>query len=403
MWKSVFTSVAERIIRSGTLKFLLPDNSSFVVGDSSEPSVTVRIRDPRFFRKCVLNAELALGEAYMEEAITVEDDDIYGLLYLITSNLDGADNPLYRRILYRIRVLARNFAQFNPVSRSRRNVAHHYDLSNDFYELFLDEDKQYSCAYFPRPDMTLEEAQAAKKRHIARKLLLEPGMKVLDIGCGWGGMGLTLAEEHGAEVEGITLSVQQQALASERVKERNLEDRVSFRLCDYREVEGSFDRIVSVGMFEHVGTPHYRRFFSDVRRLLRRDGVALLHTIGRLDVPGTTNPWILKYIFPGGYVPALSEVMTAIEKEGLKVTDVEIWQTHYAETLRCWRQRFEDNLQAVSDMFDERFCRMWRYYLAACEVTFRNQPQVVFQIQITRDKTVPPGSRDYIYASNRSG
>lgn len=398
MWKSMFRSVAERIIRSGTLKVVFPDNSSFEVGDSSGSPVTIRIHAPNVVRRCVLNAELALGEAYMDETMTVDGDDIYGLLDLVTRNLDDAENPLYRKILHRFQVLTRNLAQFNPVSRARRNVAHHYDLSNDFYSLFLDPDKQYSCAYFPRPGMTLEEAQAAKKRHIAKKLLLEPGMKVLDVGCGWGGMGITLAKDHGSLVEGITLSTEQQALAMNRVRERNLEDRVAFRICDYREVKGRFDRIVSVGMFEHVGAPHYRQFFRDLRRLLKRDGVALLHTIGRLDEPGTTNPWIRKYIFPGGYVPALSEVMQAIEKEGLSVTDVEIWQLHYAETLRCWRQRFEGNLKAVREMFDDRFCRMWRFYLAACEVTFRNRTQVVFQIQITRDKNLPPATRDYLYA-----
>ncbi len=398
MWKSMFRSVAERIIRSGTLKVVFPDNSSFEVGDSTGSPVTIRIHAPNVIRRCVLNAELALGEAYMDETMTVDGDDIYGLLDLVTRNLDDVEAPLYRRFLYRFQVLTRSLAQFNPVSRARRNVAHHYDLSNDFYTLFLDRDKQYSCAYFPRPGMTLEQAQEAKKRHIAKKLLLEPGMKVLDIGCGWGGLGITLAEDHGSLVEGITLSTEQQALAMNRVRERNLEDRVAFRICDYREVKGRFDRIVSVGMFEHVGAPHYRQFFRDVRRLLERDGVALLHTIGRLDEPGTTNPWIRKYIFPGGYVPALSEVMQAIEKEGLSVTDVEIWQLHYAETLRCWRQRFADNLKTVRGMFDDRFCRMWRFYLAACEVTFRNRAQVVFQIQITRDKNLPPATRDYMYA-----
>ena len=397
MWKSIFRSVAGRIVRSGTLKVIFPDKSSFEAGDSTGPPVTIRFHAPNAVRKCVLNAELALGEAYMDETMTVDDDDIYGLLDLVTQNLDEADDPLYRRILYRFHVLTRKLTQFNSVGRARRNVAHHYDLSNDFYTLFLDQDKQYSCAYFPRPGMTLDEAQAAKKRHIAKKLLLEPGMKVLDIGCGWGGMGITLAEDHGASVEGITLSTEQQALAMSRVRDRDLEDRVTFRICDYREIEGQFDRIVSVGMFEHVGVPHYRQFFRDVRRLLSRDGVALLHTIGRLDVPGTTNPWIQKYIFPGGYVPALSEVMEAIEEEGLFVTDIEIWQLHYAETLRCWRQRFEDNLKAVREMFDDRFCRMWRFYLAACEVTFRNRTQVVFQIQIARDKNLPPASREYMY------
>ncbi|MDE2790713.1 MAG: cyclopropane-fatty-acyl-phospholipid synthase [Paracoccaceae bacterium] len=399
LWKAVFTSLAQRVIQVGSLTMILPDGSSFAVGDGSGEPVTVRVHSTGFIRRCVLNAELAFGEGYMDESVTVDGDDIYGFLDIVTRNLDEGDDLLYRRLLYRWKVLTRFVSQFNPSSRARRNVAHHYDMSNDFYSLFLDSDLQYSCAYFPEPGMTLESAQAAKKRHIGAKLLLEPGMDVLDIGSGWGGMGITLAEDFGARVVGVTLSTEQQSLAMERVRDHQLDDRVEFRLSDYRAVPDTFDRIVSVGMFEHVGVPHYREFFRHMRRMLREGGVALLHTIGRLDKPGTTNDWIRKYVFPGGYVPALSEVMQAIEQERLAVTDVEIWQLHYAETLRCWRERFEANLDAVAEMFDARFCRMWRFYLIACEVTFRNRAQVVFQIQIARNKTSVPASRNYLYAS----
>ncbi len=397
LWKWIFCSIVGRIIRKGAIEVVFDNGRTFRAGEGGSEPVTVRIRDAGFVRKFVLNAELALGEAYMDESITIDGDDIYGLLDVITRNLDDGEDVLYRRILHRLRVLARAATQYAPASRARRNVSHHYDLSNEFYGMFLDEDRQYSCAYFAEPDMSLEAAQLAKKRHIAAKLLVEPGQDVLDIGSGWGGMAITLAEENGAHVTGITLSEKQQALAEERARDRQLADKVRFELCDYREVKGQFDRIVSVGMFEHVGLPHYREFFRHLRRMLRDDGVALLHTIGRLDEPGTTNAWILKYIFPGGYVPALSEVMAAIEKERLKVTDIEILQLHYAETLRCWRERFERNLDTVREMFDERFCRMWRFYLTACEITFRNRTQVVFQIQIARRKTSVPATRDYLY------
>ena len=283
------------------------------------------------------------------------------------------------------------------MGRSRANVAHHYDLSGELYDLFLDTDRQYSCAYFRRPDMTLEEAQAAKKHHIAGKLLIEPGMKVLDIGCGWGGMGLTLARDYGAEVTGVTLSTEQYNMANKRAEEAGLADRCKFELMDYRDVQGQFDRIVSVGMFEHVGIPHYEEYFRTVKRLLTDDGIALIHTIGRSDPPGTTSPWILKYIFPGGYCPALSEAMRPIENQDLFATDVEVWRLHYAETLRHWHDRFMANIDRARELYDERFCRMWRYYLLACEMTFRHNRQVVFQFQITKQQDAVPLTRDYLY------
>jgi cyclopropane-fatty-acyl-phospholipid synthase len=287
--------------------------------------------------------------------------------------------------------------QFNPVKRAQANAAHHYDLSGELYDLFLDDDRQYSCAYFARPDMTLDEAQEAKKHHIAGKLLIEPGMRVLDIGCGWGGMGLTLARDYGAEVTGVTLSKEQHAMANERAETAGVADKAKFHLMDYRQVEGQFDRIVSVGMFEHVGVPHYEEYFRTVNERLTPEGIALIHTIGRADPPGTTSPWITKYIFPGGYVPALSETARAIETQDLYTTDVEVWRLHYAETLKHWHERFVSNIDRARELYDERFCRMWRYYLLACELTFRLNKQVVFQFQLSPRQDAVPLTRDYLY------
>jgi cyclopropane-fatty-acyl-phospholipid synthase len=281
-------------------------------------------------------------------------------------------------------------------------VAHHYDLSGELYDLFLDEDRNYSCAYFRDPGMTLNEAQEAKKHHIAKKLLIEPGMKVLDIGCGWGGMGLTLARDYGAEVTGVTLSEEQHAMANARAEKAGLADRARFELMDYRDVTGQFDRIVSIGMFEHVGVPQYDTFFDTVERLLKPDGIALIHTIGRSDPPGTTSPWILKYIFPGGYVPAMSEAMSAVERRALVTTDVEVWRLHYAKTLRKWRERFEANIDRVRELYDDRFCRMWRYYLTASELTFRLDNQVVFQFQMSPKQDAVPLTREYLYRDDNT-
>ena len=264
------------------------------------------------------------------------------------------------------------------------------------YELFLDVDRQYSCAYFARPDMTLEEAQAAKKAHIAAKLCLKPGMRVLDIGCGWGGLALSLARDHGARVLGVTLSQEQHRVATERAQAAGLADRVTFRLMDYRDVTERFDRVVSVGMFEHVGVPHYRAYFEAVQARLGPQGVALIHTIGRSAPPGTTNPWIARYIFPGGYIPALSEMMAAVERTDLWPTDVEVWRLHYAETLRHWHDRFMANRDRAEALYDARFCRMWRFYLVASEMGFRVGRQCVFQLQLARDRAAVPLTRAYL-------
>ncbi len=397
LWERAFAALGERLIERGDLRVTLPSGRQLSFGDGSGPAVRAAITDPVALRRIVLDPDLALGEAYMDGALTVEEDDLRGLLELVLSNIGTGPEPWFRRLPQALRTMMRRISQHNPIGRAQANVAHHYDLSGELYDLFLDADKQYSCAYFERPDMTLEEAQEAKKRHIARKLLLEPGMSVLDIGCGWGGMGLTLAREWGADVTGVTLSTEQHQIANRRAEEAGLADRARFLLTDYREVNRQFDRIVSVGMFEHVGAPHYREFFRKLGALLKPEGVALLHTIGRTTPPGSTNPWIAKYIFPGGYIPAMSEVLAAIEKEGLVVTDVEVLRLHYAETLRHWWERFEANAERVRQIYDERFVRMWRFYLNASEMTFRHYGQVVFQFQIAHRQDAVPLTRDYLY------
>ena len=337
----------------------------------------------------------------MDGTLTIAGDDLRGFLALVMQNLNDQPANWRDQLLHLRALFLRRLDQFNPMSRARKNVAHHYDLSGALYDLFLDEDKQYSCAYFAHPGMTLEQAQRAKKAHIAGKLLLEPGMTVLDIGCGWGGMALTLARDFGARVVGVTLSEEQHKIATRRAVEAGLADRVEFRLADYRTVTETFDRVVSVGMFEHVGAPHYREYFRNVHARLAPDGVALIHTIGRVTPPGATSPWITKYIFPGGYCPSLSEMMAAVEKEGFWSTDVEVWRLHYAETLRHWHDRFMANRDKARALYDDRFCRMWRYYLIASEMTFRHFGQVVFQVQLAHRQDAVPLTRDYLYRAER--
>jgi cyclopropane-fatty-acyl-phospholipid synthase len=297
----------------------------------------------------------------------------------------------------------RRWHQFNSSSRAKAHVAHHYDLSARLYDLFLGKDKQYSCGYFNNPNDTLEEAQIAKKRHIAAKLFLKrDNLSVLDIGCGWGGLALDLARDAKARVTGVTLSEEQIAIARDRAAKASLSKGCEFHLMDYRAIKGEFDRIVSVGMFEHVGVPHYLSFFTKINDLLKKDGVALLHFIGRLDGPGGTNRWIEKYIFPGGYAPALSEVVPMIAKAGLLVADIEVLRIHYAETLKAWRERFATNRDKIAALYDERFCRMWEFYLAASEACFRHDGMVVYQIQITKQLETLPITRDYIVETERS-
>ncbi len=311
-------------------------------------------------------------------------------------NTNGGKLSGIHAIFDKARMLSRRVSQHNPVGKAKQNVAHHYDLSGKLYDLFLDVDRQYSCAYFENEKSSLEEAQLAKKRHLAAKLNIKPGMKVLDIGSGWGGLGLYLAEICGADVTGVTLSEEQFKLSNERAQQRGLQDRARFLLKDYRHLDMKFDRIVSVGMFEHVGVGHFPEFFNKVSELLQDDGMALLHSINRSDGPGATSAWIKRYIFPGGYIPALSETLPHLEKYGLYVTDVEILRLHYARTLREWGRRFADNRDKAKAIYDERFCRMWEFYLAASECAFRFGGMNNFQIQFGKDQSVMPLTRDYI-------
>ncbi len=397
MWDRILDRLLRSFLREGTLILTYPDGVVRRYGDGAAPEIGVHLHDAALPGRLARAPDKALGESYMDETLTIEQDDLPGLLALLTRNAAQGRANWWRFPLQRAQRVLHLIGQITPATRARSNVAHHYDLSGALYDLFLDDDRQYSCAYFRTPDETLDVAQAQKKAHIAAKLRLTPGARVLDIGCGWGGMALTLARDFDAQVLGVTLSEEQHRLATRRAAEAGLSDRIEFRLIDYRAVTGQFDRIVSVGMFEHVGVPHYRTYFTHVRDLLTPDGIALIHTIGRTDGPGITSPWITKYIFPGGYVPALSQVMTAIEPTGLWTTDIEVWRLHYAETLRHWRTRFEANIDKARTLYDDRFCRMWRYYLAASEMTFRHHGQCVFQVQLARQQEAVPLTRDYLY------
>jgi cyclopropane-fatty-acyl-phospholipid synthase len=393
-----------KMIVVGTLRIGWPDGSFSTYSGEPGPSGGIALSNSTAVRRLVLNPSLALGECYMDGAIEPLGGSLYDMMEVLAINVmrAGTSHPLMLA-RERLNIWLRRLAQFNPAPRAQRNVAHHYDLNGRLYSLFLDRDRQYSCAYFPTGQETLEEAQAAKKRHIAAKLKLDrPDLRVLDIGCGWGGMALTLARDYGARVTGITLSEEQLTEARARAAAAGLSDRVTFELMDYRALNTPFDRIVSVGMFEHVGVGYYRTFFNTLRRCLEPDGVALLHSIGRSDGPAATNSWIARYIFPGGYSPALSEVLPHIERTGLVITDIEILRLHYAETLRHWRRRFAANRDAITALYDDRFCRMFEFYLAGSELAFRHQGHMNFQIQLTREQTAVPLTRDYIARAERA-
>lgn len=381
------------VFRDGQIIVRGPDGACYAANGAREADcpLIVHIRDNKTLWRIIRHPELALGQAYMDGGFVVERGTILDFLKLTARN--GRNVKRRRR---------RSMTHKNPRKAARQNVAHHYDLSGDLYRLFLDADRQYSCAYFAHPDMTLEEAQAAKKRHLAAKLLVEPGQKVLDIGCGWGGLGLTLAEEYGADVVGVTLSTEQLEESRKRAAGRGLQSRARFDLRDYRDVQGRFDRIISVGMFEHIGVAHYQEFFDTVAALLDEQGVAVLHTIGNFRGPSPNNPWIEKYIFPGGMIPALSQITPAIERAGLIMTDVEILRLHYAETLKAWRERFLAHWDEAAALYDERFCRMWEFYLSGAEAGFREGDLAVFQIQMAKDRHVVPLTRDYITDADRA-
>ena len=397
MLQAALDGLIRRFMTIGSLSVRYPDGSDSIHRGAPGPVIGFEAKSWRAVRRMVMNPALAFGELFTEGEIECVGCDIYQALDLLLTNVaDGAPQPAIK-LHEAMAAIMKRWAQYNPVQRAQRNVAHHYDLNHQLYALLLDRDLQYSCAYFPRGDETLDEAQLAKKRHIAAKLHLHrPGLRVLDIGSGWGGLALTLAREYGADVTGITLSREQLAAAQARAAAEGLAERVRFELMDYRDVRGTFDRIVSIGMFEHVGINHYRQFFRMLRRSLAGDGVALVHAIGRSFGPATTNPWLAKYIFPGGYSPALSEVLPAVEHSGLIVTDLEVLRLHYAMTLRLWRANLMRERPAIAAMYDERFCRMFEFYLAGAELAFRRKGHMVWQMQVARDANAVPLTRDYI-------
>ncbi|WP_415921691.1 class I SAM-dependent methyltransferase [Tateyamaria sp. SN6-1] len=400
MWAKLLDQFLTRMMVVDRLSVTYPDGETRDYGPDSGAQVHVTIADDATLRAIVTNPDLGFGEAFMDERVAPQNCTLDDVLTVLIRNRGAGDVPAWMKTLNRARFHARAFIQRNAPSASRRNVAHHYDISDDLYRMFLDEDMQYSCAYFRDPDMSLEDAQIAKKAHIASKLRLEPGMRVLDIGCGWGGMAMTLARDYGCHVTGVTLSENQLATAEARVAAAGLSDQITFNLKDYRHVSGSFDRIVSVGMLEHVGVPNYGTYFNKVADLLDPDGVALIHTIARSGPPQAHSSWINKYIFPGGYVPSLSELAPALEDSGLWQTDIEVWRLHYAMTIRHWRDRFNAGLDEVRANYDERFVRMFQYYLTVCILAFEHQMQAVYHFQLAHKRAAVPITRDYLYPAS---
>ena len=391
-----------RMIKVGNLTIRFPKGRTETYGDGSGREVILRMTG-RGARMIGLSPDPGLGEAYMSGDVVIEQGDMWELLDIVGRNQAMHEPRRKGPLALAVRYARRRLEQWNDRNAAIRNASHHYDLSVELYRRFLDPDLQYTCAYYPRPGMTLEEAQAAKKAHVASKLLLEPGMRVLDIGCGWGGLALELASLYGVEVLGVTLAQEQLDVARARTEAAGMGDRVKFSLTDYRDVQGTFDRVVSVGMFEAVGAPGLPTFFQTLRRLLPTDGAALIHSIGRREPPGTTSPWTRKYIFPGGYIPALSETIAAVEAEDLWITDIEILRLHYGETLRHWRERFMAERPAIAKLYDERFCRMWEFYLASAELAFRYGNHMNFQLQLTRSRDATPITRDYMFDAERAG
>nr|WP_314076086.1 cyclopropane-fatty-acyl-phospholipid synthase family protein [uncultured Roseococcus sp.] len=399
----VLQLMLRRFVQRGALLVRFPDGREAMLGPGGEPSGGLHLKTEHAVRRMMLNPSLALGELYMEGEIEPIAGLLHDMLDVLSLNQTLSGDPGFSWILDWGRWAVRRLRQLNPAGLARRRISYHYDIDEAVYGLFLDEDRQYSCAYFPTGTETLEEAQLAKKRHIAAKLKLDrPGLEVLDIGCGWGGMALTLAREYGARVTGITLSREQLAIARARAEAAGLTDQVRFELLDYRAWDRPMDRVVSVGMVEHVGINHYGTYFGAVARALREDGVALVHGIGRSTGPGATNPWINRYIFPGGYSPAVSEVVPAVEKAGLWITDMEILRLHYALTLREWSRRFAAHREEIRARHDERFCRMFEFYLAGSESAFRHGGHMNWQLQLTRTVDALPLNRDYMLRAEQA-
>lgn len=396
----LFIALLRSIVRVGSLRVIDHGGRSRLVGDGTSPSVTIALKAKRLEYLLALNPALSLGEAYMEGLLTIEDGTLFDFLALLARNYGTLGKSAWLSLLER---LARLLKQTNPLDRARRNVAFHYDLSDRLYDIFLDRDRQYSCAYFRDPGDSLDAAQQNKMRHLAAKLLLDrPRLKVLDIGSGWGGLALHLAKVGCAEVTGVTLSVEQHKVSQERARAGGLHGQVRFLNCDYRQLTGTYDRIVSVGMFEHVGKRNYREFFAKLGELLAEDGVCVLHSIGYADAPAPINPFIRKYIFPGADLPSLSEVFAVVEKSGLFVTDVEILRLHYAYTLRHWRERFAARRDDIIRLYDERFYRLWEFYFVLCEIGFRYRTNIVFQMQLSKRLDAVPITRDYMFERERA-
>ena len=393
----IIKSVLSRVIKKGNLTWIQHDGNVHHYGDGSGELIKIRTTKDFSEIKLLLNPSLQFGESYMNGSLIMEEGRIHDLLKLLFSNSKIDVDHWIMDVSRAVRFVLNKFNVGNYLSKSKKNVAHHYDLSDQLYDLFLDKDRQYSCAYFNSPNDTLDQAQTNKKELIAKKLLLEKGQNVLDIGCGWGGMASFLSKRSEVNVKGITLSEEQIQYANKRKQTESLHN-VEYKLQDYRNVNETYDRIVSVGMFEHVGTKHYQDFFNKVYDLLNDTGVALIHTIGRLSEPSTNDPWIEKYIFPGGYIPALSETVSKIEKSGLSMTDIQILKFHYAETLKRWRYNFYDNIDKVKEIYDEKFCRMWDFYLSSSQASFEESTLVVFQLQLSKNKKTVPDKRDYMLA-----
>ncbi len=397
MLKSLLEKALHTMMVHDQLRVTYPDGTIGIYGPEGGETVALTIEDDETLRIFGKNPELGLGEGYMNGTVTLNNTTLENLLRVLLINRNDGGVPTWLYLANRARFYTRRFIQANTPARAQANVAHHYDINDDLYRLFLDEDMQYSCAYFSAPDMTLEDAQKAKKAHIAAKLCLNPECHVLDIGCGWGGMALTLARDHGVRVTGVTLSENQLATAQARAKAEGLEDRVTFRLQDYRLVAEQFDRVVSVGMLEHVGVPQFNTYFEKIAEVLKPDGVALIHSIARSAPPMAHSSWINKYIFPGGYVPSLSELARPMERSGLWQTDIEIWRLHYAKTIRHWSARFEANHDKIAAQYDARFIRMFRYYFAVCIAAFEHQMQGVYHFQLAHKRDAVPLTRDYLH------
>ncbi len=384
-------------VKTGKLMVIDAEGNTHVFGGKvSGPEATMQLTDPKLYRKLFFNPEMHAGEAYMDGRMTFPGSSLRDFLTLFSANRLALGSYPLQKVLRTVSRGLKRLQQANPIGKAQKNVAHHYDLGNDLYKLFLDDGMQYSCAYFLSDDDTLEQAQQNKMRLVAAKLNLKRGLRVLDIGSGWGDLALYIAKHENVEVTGVTLSKEQHALSNEKARAQGLADRVRFELSDYRHVARQFDRIVSVGMFEHVGVAHYSEFFAKVNELMTEDGLMLLHSIGHMSPPGTASPWLRKYIFPGAYSPALSEVFPAVENNSLWVTDLEFLRLHYAKTLNHWARRFEANRDKIKAMYDERFCRMFEFYLISCEMMFRTGSQLVFHMQLAKKRDAAPIVRDYI-------